>query len=375
MSFMSIKTFLQCAKCLPDNISVLLRGETGIGKSQLTYSLGAFFGLRVLERRLSQMSEGDMIGLPSTDGNVTRFNPPDWYKDACDGPVLLYLDELNRATPEVMQAAFQIVLDRQLNGWTLHPETRVYSSINTGSSYTVNEVDPALLRRFWVIDLAPTLEDWLLWAKDPAQGNIHENMWSFIAQGEKWLNPARNAEPGDVQPTPHSYERLDRTLKHANITEDAKNSLFYSLSLGFIGTEATIAFTDYVKSIDNNVTAEEILSGFDKVQKKIEKLGQEKWNLLSEKVSDYVLKLDKVTKKQGTNLEKFAKSLPAELRINLWMKLIAPGLDKIELIKSIHPFLAPTVLDVFGVPYGVAGVGISPNIPDCLKPEVEKAKK
>jgi hypothetical protein len=105
------------------------------------------------------------------------------------------------------------------------------------------------------------------------------------------------------------------------------------------------------------------------------KMGQEKWNILSEKLSDHVLKMDKVTKRQGTNLEKFAKDLPAELRINLWMKLIAPGLDKIDLIKSIHPYLAPAVLDVFGVPFGEAGINVIPNIPDCLKPEPERVKK
>lgn len=370
---MSIKTFINCAKALPVNISIMLRGETGIGKSQLTHQLGDHFKLPTIDRRLSQMSEGDMIGLPSTDGCVTRFNPPDWYKRACDTPCMLFLDELNRATPEVMQAAFQVVLDRELNGWKLHPETRVYCAVNLGAAYSVNEIDPALLRRFWAIDLCPTLEDWLEWAKGP--GEIHENVWSFIAQGEKWLKPATNAEPGEVQPTPHSWERYDRALKHNGIVDNPDDPMFYALGLGFVGTEATIAFHGYVKSIDNNVTAEEILNSYDKVQKKIQKMGQEKWNILCDKVSEHLLKVDKVTKKQGTNLEKFAKELPAELRINFWMKVIAPGLDKIDMIKSVHPYLAPAVLDVFGVPMGVAGVNVQPSIPDCLKPEPERAGK
>src|SRR5437867_2646181 len=88
------------------------------------------------------------VTFPSTDWNVTRFNPPEWYMQACERPMVLFLDELNRATNEVMQAAFQIVLDRQLNGWKLHPLTRVYAAINMGANYTVNEMDPALLDRF-----------------------------------------------------------------------------------------------------------------------------------------------------------------------------------------------------------------------------------
>src|SRR5574343_250038 len=145
---MSVETFVKVAASLPANVSVLLRAKHGVGKSQLVRQLKDIISERtgikfkaVIDRRLSQLSEGDIIGLPSTDGNVTRFNPPDWFKTACERPCCLFLDELNRATNEVMQASFQIILDRELNGWKLHPQTRVYSAINLSSSYSVNEVD------------------------------------------------------------------------------------------------------------------------------------------------------------------------------------------------------------------------------------------
>jgi MoxR-like ATPase len=112
MSEMKIRTFLELAPKLSPQTSILLRANHGIGKSQLVRHLAKKMGLPVIDRRLSQLTEGDIIGLPSTDGDVTRFNPPDWYKRACDEAVVLFLDELNRATPEVMQTAFQIVLDR-----------------------------------------------------------------------------------------------------------------------------------------------------------------------------------------------------------------------------------------------------------------------
>ena len=99
MTTMSIKTFINVAAKLPVETSVLLRGNHGIGKSQVVRQVARGFGLPVIDRRLSQMSEGDMIGLPSTDGEVTRFNPPDWFKTACTKPMCLFLDELNRAPP------------------------------------------------------------------------------------------------------------------------------------------------------------------------------------------------------------------------------------------------------------------------------------
>ena len=52
---------------------LMLRGRHGIGKSELVYQIGRDMGLPVVERRASQMTEGDLVGLPKTDGDVTSF--------------------------------------------------------------------------------------------------------------------------------------------------------------------------------------------------------------------------------------------------------------------------------------------------------------
>lgn len=348
MSNMSIKTFLNVSEVLPVATSVLLRGPHGIGKSQIVRQVAASFKLKVIDRRLSQMTEGDMIGLPSTDGEVTRFNPPDWFKNACTTPVCLFLDELNRATPEVMQAAFQIVLDRELNGWKLHPDTRVYSAVNSSAAYTVNEIDPALLDRFWTIDLTPTIEDWLSWAQ---AGNIHEIISDFIAGNEKWLDSPKDVDPGKVCPSRRSWERLSNALVCAGVIESPDDALFYPLSLGYIGTEASIAFHSFVKTINNQVTGEEVLRDYEGVKKKVIKLGQERQNVLIEKVSDHITKkLRVIDEKQGANLKAFMNDLPGELRIACWSKLQqSSGTENLELAKQIHKYCVDGVLEAFGV--------------------------
>ena len=347
MTTMSVRTFLKVAPKRPVETSVLLRGNHGIGKSQVVRQVAKGFGLEVIDRRLSQMSEGDMVGLPSTDGEVTRFNPPDWYKNACKKPVALFLDELNRATPEVMQAAFQVVLDRELNGWKLHPQTRVYAAINASSAYTVNEMDPALLDRFWAIDLTPDVKDWLDWAKE--SGAIHDNVIQFIAGNEKWLDPPKNIEASQVSPSRRSWERLSKALVSVGVADTPDDSLFYPLCLGYVGTEATIAFHGFVKTLDAQVTGEEIIEDYAKTKKKIAKLGQEKLNVAIEKVADYVTKnLTTLTDRQGANLRDFMGDLPAELRVSAWSKLTAGGVEKLELAKSVHKWCVNHILEVFG---------------------------
>ena len=64
-------TFTTVAPHILDNkLPVLLRGRHGVGKSQVVYQFAANAGLPVVERRASQMTEGDLVGLPSTDGSV-----------------------------------------------------------------------------------------------------------------------------------------------------------------------------------------------------------------------------------------------------------------------------------------------------------------
>jgi len=379
MTTMSVRTFFRVIPKLPANTSVLLRGNHGIGKSQVVRTAAGMIAaaesiadFEVIDRRLSQMSEGDMIGLPSTDGETTRFNPPDWFKRACKKPCCLFLDELNRATPEVMQAAFQIVLDRELNGWKLHPQTRVFSAINSSAQYSVNEVDPALLDRFFVLDLNPDTQDWVDWAR--GAGKVAASVVDFIVNQDKWLDPPKSHEPGIVTPSRRSWEKLSLAHQAAGIADEPNHELFYPMCLGFVGTEATIAYHSFAKSIDNRITGAEILNDYKKVKVKIGRLGQERLNIAIDKVAEYIEKnVEKtITDKQGENLKQFMKDLPGELRIAAWSKLTKHGIDKLELAKTIHKYCAAEVLDVFGVPMGEAGIGVVPNVPGIFQAGAKK---
>jgi hypothetical protein len=322
---------------------VLVRGDHGIGKSQCVYQLAEHFKLPMVERSLSQLSEGDMIGLPKLDDKVTKFMPPDWYMRACTEPVCLFLDELNRATPEVMQAAFQIVLDRTLNGHTLHPLTRLYSAINTNGKYSVNEMDPALLDRFWVTDLEPSEEDWFAWAqaqveyevtddktgavKKMKRSRIHPVIVDFIKKHPKtlWTGVVENAS---VAPSPRSWERMDAIFRAAGnlMDKDLKEDRgveqqVYSLAVGMIGLETARTLTSYVKTLDRQVTALDILDNFAKNKAKIEELGQERWNICIDKVAEH-MKETLIDAKQAKNLGDFIGVLPDELVIHFWTSLV-----------------------------------------------------
>ena len=112
-------TFTTTAPFILDaRLPVLLRGRHGIGKSQVVYQIAEERGLPVVERRASQMTEGDLLGLPDTADTAingrkaTTWNAPDWLVTACEQGVLLFLDEVDRATMEVRQGLFELTDSR-----------------------------------------------------------------------------------------------------------------------------------------------------------------------------------------------------------------------------------------------------------------------
>lgn len=271
---MDIKTIKSIVPNLPANIAVLMRGPTGVGKSHVARAFADELGLPFIDVRGSTMDEAKVGGLPDMravdEKKVATFVVPSWFKTACERPCVIMLDELNRSMPTVMQAFFQIVLDRELGNdedgvpYRLHPDTRVVAAINAGSEYDVNEMDPALLRRFWVCDVEPTVADWTDWAEETGLDKI---LVEFIKQEPvHWRVDPASVEPGTVVPTPASWHRLSDSLVHMNLAPEklAGNEVpghFYSVLTGFIGVEAAIAFRDFVKNYELQITAEDILGG------------------------------------------------------------------------------------------------------------------
>jgi hypothetical protein len=343
---MDIKTFVNVVSNLPCDISILAKGPTGIGKSYIFHQIGKNVGLPVIDRRLSQLQEGDIIGLPQLADGVTRFAPVDWFIRACKEPVVLFFDELNRASMEVQQCAFQIILDRELNGHKLHPETRIYSAINEGSEYQVLDMDPALLRRFWVADLEPTTEDWLEWAE--TCDDIGPMSREYIRKYPAHLRHAGQLEPGKVYPSPASWHRLLYSLKNAGMSpEDCAGtnlpSIFYSMCTGFIGMETSIAFSDFVRNYQTKFYCEDVTKNWDNKKAQILKIGNDKKNDLIEQIVVYT-KNNELLVNEVMNITDFVKSCSDEMIVNFFNMIMET--QNIDNIRKLHRTLGKCVTDI-----------------------------
>ena len=356
---MDIKTFASTATRLPAEIAILLRGPTGIGKSFLAKDVADELEVPFIDVRLSTMQEGDVAGYPDIEGmketGVMTMCMPSWFIRACREPVVLMLDEMNRALIGVQQSAFQLVLDRELgndkdgNPYRLHPETRVIAAVNCGAEYTVEEMDPALLRRFWVVDLAPTSEDWILWA---GANGVDSMTIDFIRNHPEHLrvDPA-GAEPGKVLPNPASWHRLDTSLAHAELLNSPDSPGFYAICQGFVGTEAAISFHDFCKNYDRVVTAEDVLDNWSETKAKVDGMTNDRLNGLIAKLATHC-KDNEWTMKQAKNVAALAEGLPGEMMVSLWNQVSAT--QKLPNIQKLHKLLGSKIVEAVNSGRGVS---------------------
>jgi hypothetical protein len=331
-------TFLSVAPhILNSRLPVLVRGRHGVGKSEIVYQIAAARGLPVVERRASQMTEGDLLGLPDTTDTAsgrkaTTWNAPDWMVTACEQPVLLFLDEVDRATMEVRQGLFELTDSRKINGWKLHPETLIVAAVNGGehgAQYQVGEMDPAELDRWTVFDVEPTTEDWLRWAKD----NVNSVLWDFINHNRSHLEHLSDFEPNKVYPSRRSWKRFNDSAAIAGVFDEGGDTdLLFHLATAFVGFEAAISLKDFVVKYEWQVTIEDILDAGD-----IGKTSQ--WG-----INDHAAMIEKfeasnafaetLSESQISNLATYFVTLPSEVAMKLWT--VIGDTDNIDNVVALH---------------------------------------
>ena len=347
------KTFRNCAPhVVKARKPLLLRGRHGIGKSEVVYQIAEDLELPVVERRASQMTEGDLLGMPSPElievngERASVFRPFEWFLRACTEPVVLFLDEVDRATTEVRQGIFELTDSRKLAGWSLHPDTIVVAAVNGGdhgSQYQVNEMDPAELDRYTVFDLEPTVEDWLDWAKE----NVDTVAWDFINQNRNHLEHNDDYEPNKVYPSRRSWKRLNDCLTEADLyAKEADQGLLFNLSTAFVGFEAAVSFLDFFKNYDHQVTWQQIVDDGDvHLTNSFDINGH---CAMIEKMEASVLFEEDLTDTQLDNLASYFEALPSEVAMKLWTAVGAKAVEKKDNIVKFHARVRDSLIKILG---------------------------
>lgn len=336
-------SFSQARKIVPlalnDGKSVMFRGIHGIGKSQFFMQMAEDMGLPFIDRRLSQVQEADLLGLPfqgeynptEFDGkeeinmSVTEFSPPKWLKRACTEPVFVLLDEINRASPQVGQLIFQLGDSRELYGNKLHPDTKIATCVNKGPEYNVRQMDPAGLDRWVTWDLSPTKKEWIQWAKN---NDVHSVIVNFLKEHRELIDPSdEEIRSSDPTPSRRSWTWASNALKNGieRYGEDFVSSPEARILLaGFVGESAASHWSSYAENRKPVLGIEDLLEDEEKREEAIEKYDLMDWLNVADDMYNTKMMREKQDKETMYTIARIFTEMPAEAKLEWWRVMGSP---------------------------------------------------
>lgn len=326
---MNIKTFKQCLPYLiKSDVSVMVVGHHGIGKSQATKQFAEENDYEFVDLRLGTQEVGDLLGLADfeVDGNgekvATKFMRPEWFPVDFDSKGIIFLDEINRARRDVLQAVFQLVLDKQLHRYKLPKNWHIIAAMNpsTEDYITTDISDKAFMDRFCHIKLSPSRQEWFEYAKTK---KFDARVVQFLQEQPELLQQDLEEFSIECAPSRRSWEAVNKLVE-----VDTPMNLLRELVIGLTGITAGSAF---IKSFDNQdkpIYGKDILESFPKFKKKIESYSDpEKARIDLLKITCDTLmecfndRTKTLTKSEANNLSNFLVIIPKDLSFNLCREL------------------------------------------------------
>ena len=254
--------FLTKAQLVPNII-----GKHGIGKSSVVSQYAKENGYTFHPFFLGQMSDnGDLLGLPEFDRDksgkalsVSFIHPAKLPKKPRS---ILFFDELNRASKELLQAIFQLALEGTLHDYTLPEDSAIIMAMNPATDdYSVLDfADKAFADRFVHINLDPTHEEFHTYMSSRYDTSTVSD---FLKQQTKLLEETdlQAVSLDFVKPSRRSWDRLQK-LELTGMPEN----LFREAGMGIVGTAAMIAYSSWKETQVKIIEGKEILENYAKVR-------------------------------------------------------------------------------------------------------------
>lgn len=328
----------------------LIIGESGIGKTSLVKDFSLKNNLHLINIDANLLKEGEIGGLPMVVQGKTHYAPHhkltemDEFLKTHEEGVMLFIDEINRCDHSVQQELMNLILNREINGYTLDDRVFVAAAMNPTSKmesyretdYQVVDMDPAQEDRFIWYQMDSDPKEWIRWGMEG--GGIHDTVVSFISSFPAYLNYKGADEY--MTSTPRSWERVSKALKVFDDKAYDEKTL-YHLVKGNVGTKIAQEFMGFLNDNKNpllnskDIFEMEVLNQF--VQDEIQQSSHSRLYILAKNM--IMLLKEKMSKERAERFAKTLNLMPKDLRISL-MKEIKADYEPIYLdLQDSHEFM------------------------------------
>jgi hypothetical protein len=273
----------------------LIVGESGIGKTALAKEIAEEnnWSLIVIDGNL--LKEGEIGGLPAIESyaavndkgerkekKTTVYAVHNKLREIDEEitkgkTVLLFIDEINRCEHTVQQELMNLILNREINGYSLHEDVKILAAMNPSSKYgsdfdyQVVDMDAAQENRFVWLYMEPDYMQWLDWAID---AGIEQKVIEFIGVFPEYLHKINE---DNINATPRSYERISKLYKiYKGKKASIPRAVFLNVIKGNVGKLIAEEFISFIESDYSPLIAyDDVFSGASLNEAIIERVKKE----------------------------------------------------------------------------------------------------
>ena len=243
-----LRAMLDVLAAMDNPPALMVYGAPGIGKTSILadFANPQQYDLRV--KHLSRIDATDWSGVPKqgTDQAFTEFLPISIFRPAEQGKrIVLFFDELNTATPQVLNAALDVILEKKCEGAALPADTIILAAGNLGDEdgTMVEKLSSAVKTRMIQVRMKEEPNQWVEWAKAKT---LHPSVIRFIEQNPRYLLDlsAFRAEL-DQMATPRGWERVSQLVYKL---ESKNKALLAQMVSGTVGKKAAGQFLNFLRN-------------------------------------------------------------------------------------------------------------------------------
>jgi alkaline phosphatase D len=301
---------------MKSNIVPFIWGRSGVGKTEVIRQIAKSLDMELIYLTFAAVEDvGDIIGLPyekMVNGEMTTGHmPPDWFPT--EGNKLIFIDEFNRAKPQILQAMFPFVLEGRLHTHKLPENCHIVVAGNPPTEdYDVTSMeDNALFSRFCHMNFTPSVEEWVVYMKEQ---NRNHDVITFFNTNQDLISSV--AKDFDIRTVCKNDRRNAEMLAKFIDDNDPHDSVTQLVASGLLGPELGVKFMAHVKSNSERISSEEILNNYsirtrDKVRRNFTRV-----DILNKGIEDALTTIKackEIQESQARNMAAFLTELPNDL--------------------------------------------------------------
>ena len=237
-------------------------GPPGIGKSEVVADVTKELGGHMIDLRMAQMEPTDIRGIPYFNKDLNKMDwaaPVDLPDEelASKYPiVVLFLDEMNSASPAVQAAGYQLILNRRVGKYVLPDNVVIVAAGNRDSDKGVTYRMPLpLANRFLHLEMRADFTSWQTWAVNKG---IHKDVVGYLSFAKQDLNDFDSKSSSRAFPTPRSWCFVSDLLTD---DDDTDPDTILNLISGAVGDGLAIKFAAHRRFSGKMPNPIDILSG------------------------------------------------------------------------------------------------------------------